>query len=382
MGLKFNVMKKTILHISKYYYPYKGGIEFTAQVIAEGLETFNNVVLCYNQQKINSEENINGVNIIRASNDLFMFRQSISFSYRSLLRKILKEYDPELVLLHCPNPFVYAILLPLLSPKTKLVLLWHSDIITQKFIYKFIKRFETALLRRADLILTTSPNYRDHSVPLANFVNKINILASAISCEIFDKRVGDNAKIKSIQERYKKPIVFFVGRHVLYKGIEYLIDAEKYIESDCVIVIAGDGPLTTYLKGKCADRDRIKFIGRISDEELRIYLYASRILAFPSITKNEAFGLALAQGMYCGCVPITFKVVGSGVNWVSIKDRTGIEIENLSAREYANGIDLLLMNEELRNRLAVNARERVIDLFTVKNEQQTVNGLFNKLLDE
>lgn len=39
-----------------------------------------------------------------------------------------------------------------------------------------------------------------------------------------------------------------MGRHVPYKGIEYLIEAEKYISSDCIILIAGSGPLTEELK--------------------------------------------------------------------------------------------------------------------------------------
>lgn len=375
-------MKKTILHISKYYYPYKGGIEFTAQVIAEGLKEYTNIILCFNLEKNNKEEKINDVDIYRASNDLFIARQSISFSYRRILKKILKEYNPELILFHCPNPFVYAILLPLIPQTTKLVLLWHSDIIQQKFVYKFIKLCETALLRRADLILTTSPNYRDHSLPLSNFRNKTDILASAIFCDTFDKRESDDAKIKDVQEKYNKPIVFFVGRHVPYKGITYLIEAEKYIKSDCVIVIAGDGPLTISLKEKCINNDRIKFVGRISDDELRIYLYASKILAFPSITKNEAFGLVLAQGMYCGCIPVTFEIVGSGVNWVSLNNITGLEIENLNVQEYANGIDRILMNESLYSQFARNARKRVLDLFTVEREQQTVNKLFKRLLDD
>ena len=40
-------------------------------------------------------------------------------------------------------------------------------------IYPFIKPFETMLLKRADLIAPTSPNYRDSSKPL--FLSLIHI---------------------------------------------------------------------------------------------------------------------------------------------------------------------------------------------------------------
>ena len=40
-------MTKTILHISKYYYPDEGGIETVAKYLAEGLTDYRNIVICY-----------------------------------------------------------------------------------------------------------------------------------------------------------------------------------------------------------------------------------------------------------------------------------------------------------------------------------------------
>lgn len=55
----------------------------------------------------------------------------------------------------------------------------------------------------------------------------------------------DSKRIEQLKEKYNnKPLVFFMGRHVPYKGLEYLIKSEAYIESDCKILIAGSGPLT------------------------------------------------------------------------------------------------------------------------------------------
>lgn len=76
-------------------------------------------------------------------------------------------------------------------------------------------------------------------------------------------------KIEDVRKRYgNKPIVFFVGRHIQYKGLLHLIKAEKYVKSDCVFVIAGKGPLTEELKAKCHS-PRVDFVGRLSDEELK-----------------------------------------------------------------------------------------------------------------
>ena len=170
----------------------------------------------------------------------------------------------------------------------------------------------------------------------------------------------------------------FMGRHVEYKGIEYLIEAEKYIKSDCIILIAGQGPLTQHLKN-ITKSSRIKYIGKIADEEIKIYMHAASVFAFPSITKNEAFGVVLAEAMYCKAVPVCFTIKGSGVNWVNINNKTGIEIENKNAIAFAKAIDDLLINEELRFKLGEQAKQRVVNMFTMKTIAKQINNIYKEL---
>ncbi|SEM54163.1 rhamnosyl/mannosyltransferase [Prevotella sp. ne3005] len=353
-----------ILQISNYYFPHIGGIEKTAQYLAEGMTDFETQVVCFGENGFTGEIDVNGIHVHKMKVNKTIASQAISLEYYGRLRTLLKEFKPDIIFLHAPNPFLYAILLLLINKRTKLAILWHSDIIKQGRIYKFIKGLEHKIINRADLIMVTSPTYRDCSIPLRNYRHKVKVLPSAIDINVFKKVSKD--LVDKIKSKYSKPIVFFVGRHVPYKGIEYLVEAEKYIKSDCVIVVAGDGPLTPQLKSSA--NDRIKFIGRISDSELRAYLDVSSVFAFPSITRNEAFGLALVEAMYCRCVPVTFTIKGSGVNWVSIDGETGLEVENSNYKRFAQAIDSLLMDAELRDKLAENAHRRVIEKYTVECE--------------
>ena len=60
---------------------------------------------------------------------------------------------------------------------------------------------------------------------------------------------GDIEIIQRIKDKAKgRKIVFFIGRHVLHKGIQDLIEAEQLIKNDCYIFIGGVGPITDEMK--------------------------------------------------------------------------------------------------------------------------------------
>lgn len=370
---------KKILHISKYYYPYKGGTEVVCQDIAEGLPAYQNKIICFNNENKDKIDIINGIEVIRCGTFIKIASQPLSFSYFKKLKEIIQSWQPDAIHFHHPNPFVALLILSLIPSNTKLIVHWHLDIFKQKFLYFFIKSQEHRLLERADTIIVTSPNYRDNSIPLRDFISKTIIINNGIDINRFKIREGDNEHITTLKQKYNNaPIIFFVGRHVPYKGLKYLIEAEKYIQNNCAIIIAGEGVLTPQLKQQTKS-NRVFFIGKISEDELKCYMYAADIFAFPSITKNEAFGLALAEGMFCNAVPVTFKITGSGVNYVSLNGITGIEVENSNSIEYAKAIDTILSNEELKKQYAKAAHDRVLKLFTTSQEQIAAQNLYNKL---
>lgn len=103
---------------------------------------------------------------------------------------------------------------------------------------------------------------------------------------------------------------------------------------------------------------------------------AADVFAFPSVTKNEAFGVVLAEAMYCRTVPVTFTIKGSGVNWVSINGETGLEVENGNSEAFGKAIDLLLLNDKLRIDLAENAHKRVVDMFTMDTVQMYLQKVY------
>ncbi|MBQ8158395.1 MAG: glycosyltransferase [Prevotella sp.] len=372
-------MKKTILHVSKYYYPYLGGIETLARSLAEGMTNYNNVVVCFATDGEDHVDEVNGVIVYRVKVHFSLMSQDIAFGYYGKLKYLMSEYKPEYVHVHCPNPFVYPLVARIIRPETKLVLHWHSDILSKGIFYQFVKPFESYVLRKASRIIATSPNYIHPSSPIYAYRKKISVVQNGMVPSDFDMKENDEQRIANIKAKYdNKPLVLFIGRHIHYKGIDWLLDIAQMVRSDCKFIIAGQGPLTEKLKGKNTS-PKVEFTGKLPADELRCYAHAADIFAFTSNTKAEAFGIALAEAMYCGCVPVVFHLEGSGVNWVSIKDETGLEVPLGNLQAYADAIDRLLSDSELRTRLATAARQRASSLFTESKAVELMENIYNEL---
>jgi len=369
---------KKILHISKYYYPFIGGVEQTARDCVNALKgKYEQKVICFNHKKGTAHEFVDQIEVIRCGCQIKISSQSISFNMKKQLQKLIEEFKPDYILFHYPNPFVSTILLPLLTSKNKLVLYWHLDIIKQKLLKKIFYFQNINLINKAYRIIATSPNYIKGSSFLARAEGKCIVVPSCIN----EERLNINNSIIEIaneirKNNFNKIICLAVGRHVPYKGFESLIRASKELDECFSIYIIGKGPLTNKFKKLAKGDPKIHFMGMIEDDFLKAFYLATDIFCFPSITKNEAFGLALAEAMYFGSPAVTYHVPGSGVNYVSLNGLTGIEVENSNYKNYAEAIKKLGRDSTLRTEMGIQAKKRVKDNFLYIHYQENILKVF------
>ena len=425
--------KVRILHISKYYHPFVGGTELVARQCVRALaETerrtgkdegfrsgrcnvdghpqrpaYEQAVICFDHKGMkgssagekpeDSVDLVDGVRVVRCACEAKVASQSLSFSYRRRLQAVFEQFRPDIVVLHYPNPFAAHYLISFLKPEQKLVIFWHLDIVKQKYLGKLFNGQNERLLERADRLIAASPNYVEGSPWLRKYREKCVIIPDCIEDE---EQTDEAARIELfLRKRFADKILCLaVGRHVEYKGFRYLIEAAKYLDERFVIVIAGVGPLTEELKRQAEDISKLKsggsgqktrthepqiiFAGLVSDAERKAYLHACDIFCFPSITKNEAFGIALAEAMYCGKPAVTFTIDGSGVNFVSLGGVTGIECPNRDSRAYAEALLLLADRPDLREQYGKAARKRVEEHFLYRQFAGNIRQLFRDLSGE
>ena len=367
-----------VLQVVCGMYPRIGGIEQVGRDVANGLKKSTEIeqkIICFNEdaedrgivchRKETVRDTVDGVEVMRCGCIAKVASQLISLTYPRELKKMMKSFEPDIVIFHYPSPYLAAFLLPNLKKSTKLIVYWHLDITKQKVLGKIFHGQNLRLLRRADKIVATSAPYIDGSKYLSLFKDKCIVVNNCISLERL-KTDDETAKLAAeIRDKNEgKTVCFGIGRHVPYKGYAYLIDAAKYLDESFKIYIGGSGSLTDELKEQAKGLTNVEFLGRISDSELAAYLTACDIFCFPSVTKNEAFGIALAEGMYFGKPAVTFTIPGSGVNYVNLDGVTGIECSNGDSKAYAEALKKLAGDPELREKYGKAARQRVLDNFT------------------
>lgn len=339
-------------------------------------------IICFehNPKSKDSKDIIDGVEITRVGQQALFASQAIGWTYKRRLEELIKAFNPDIILFHYPNPFVCHFLLKLIPKDTKLIVIWHLDIYKQKVLKYFFYRQNRKLLKRSNKVVATSPNYIEGSPWLSSIKDKCIVIPNCIDENRLKVTDEERALANKIREENKgKILCLAVGRHVPYKGFEYLIKASKLLDDRFVIQITGKGPLTKELHKLAASDSKVKFLGLVSDKELKARLISCDIFTFSSITKNEAFGVALAEGMYFSHPAVTFTIPGSGVNYVNLDGVTGIEVPNRNVEKYAAAIKRLADNSELRIKEGQAARERVLNNFLYSTLKKNTIQLLEEL---
>lgn len=164
-----------ILQIGKFY-PIRGGVEKVMYDLTEGISErgIRCDMLCASSDMENKEIELNPYGKVICCRSLMKLAATmISPSMITRLRRIQDGYD--IIHIHHPDPMA-CIALFMSGYKGKVVLHWHSDIIKQKRLLRIYSPLQNWLIRRADLIIGTTPVYVENSPFLKDVQDKIEYL--------------------------------------------------------------------------------------------------------------------------------------------------------------------------------------------------------------
>lgn len=353
-----------ILQLGKFY-PCYGGVEAVMFDLLQGISKRNIDcdMLCTHLKpgEADSTYDINPhAHVFCAKSLMKKYATMISPSMILWLRRIANNYD--IIHIHHPDPMA-AFALWLSNYKGKVVLHWHSDIVKQKKLLSLYRPLQNWLIRRASIIVGTTPIYIKQSYDLANIQDKCTFLPIGI-----EPMTWSEQGVADIKRKYpSKHIVFSLGRLVHYKGFKYLIDAARYLPDDYVILIGGDGPLKVELQQQIKENNlsgKVFLLGRIPDKDLPNYYRAADIYCLSSIQKTEAFAIVQIEAMSCSKPVVATNIPGSGVQWVNADGVSGINVPICDSKALASAITKIISNPDLYKKYSSGSYQRYKTIFT------------------
>ena len=364
-----------VLQLGKYYPPEKGGIERVVATLCLGENALveSSALVC-NKGRKTTVEQVGGVTVRRVGSVATVGAVTLA----PALPFWLARATADVVMLHEPNPMA-LLAYALAQPRGTLVVWFHSEVIRPRWQYRFFYEPLLALVcRRARRIVVSSPRLME-AAALEPHRDKCRVVPLGIPVERYGLTAPAAAEVERRRREARRPVVLFVGRLVGYKGVDVLLRALQGLDAGLVVV--GDGPRRAALEAQARELGlggQVRFAGEISDEELLIWYYACDLLALPSLTRQETFGMVQLEAMLCGR-PVVSADVGTGVAWVNQHERTGLVVPPGDVAALHAALARLIGDGDLRHRLGAQARARVLETFTAEKMCRATVALYREV---
>jgi phosphatidylinositol alpha-mannosyltransferase len=147
----------------------------------------------------------------------------------------------------------------------------------------------------------------------------IRVAVSKDAVELAHRYIGGDYEVlfngielgmyENVTHQSRENAIFFCGRHEPRKGLSVLLEAHQRLPDDVVLWIASDGPETEELKAKFPEDSRVKWLGRISDDEKVDRLARASVFCAPSL-RGESFGIVLLEAMAAGTPVVACDIDG------------------------------------------------------------------------
>lgn len=282
---------------------------------------------------------------------------------------------PRYDLVHLHYPFIFGAEMVLLNARLRrqpFVLTYHNDLLApgaKGALFRIYERvWATSVLRAARKIIVPSLEFARASPLLAPLVRnnspRIVEVPNGVDTALFSPRDPDRSR-KRFGPTGVGPLLVFVGAmdsaHHPKGGVPILLEAMTRLASrDVRAILVGAGDRLAEYRNLAASlglASRVRFTGRISDDELADVYAAATIVVQPS-QLFETFGMAAAQGMACGRPVIVSNL--PGVARMVREAGGGLLVPPGDPGALAAAIDSLLRDPGLRAKLGSEGRAGVV----------------------
>ena len=359
----------------------RGGIETVLTNICPLMVESGNEVVCYNRttdrpEKEFEKDMVNGeYKGVKLKKARTLKIKGISAMLASFSAAIACSFSKcDIVHFHAEGPSAAMVIPKFFGKKcvaTVHGLDWQREKWGGGFASKYIKHGEKTLVKRADAVIVLSESARQYfeqtygrkTVVIPNGISRPRLLSDDI-----------------IKEKYglcRESYICMVARLTKEKGVHYLIEAYKRLDTDKKLVICGDTSDTddyvAQLKSMAGDNKNIIFTGFISGDTLGQIYSNSYAVCLPSDLEGMSISLlealSYSNAVLCSDIPENTSVCGNAA----------LTFKKGNVDDLAQKLDFLLKNPKTAEKLRGNSAEYVFSRFSWQNTAELTTELYEKI---
>lgn len=281
------------------------------------------------------------------------------------------------------------------NPQILLVITYHMDARSDGWkgllFSLYAKYFMNKVLDVADKIVVSSEDYAAVSDAKQHFLSHKNKWIE-LPFGVDTNRFFPREKPLPLFSRHNLDIsiftVVFVGgmdKAHYFKGIDYLLKALYILKKEGVEVqgvFVGGGELQAEYEMKAFGmglKKNVRFVGKVSDEELPYYYAMGDVFCLPSINCGEAFGMVLLESIACG-IPI----IASDLPGVrTIAKKGGIVTSPKDSLALAKSIrEFFSMGNEEREKFKILVRKRAEEHYSWDAIVEKLEAVYSEIMQK
>lgn len=311
------------------------------------------------------------------------------FKAKRLAKKLIDRHHHDLI--DTQDPHWTGILGAYLKDKFKIKLeihfhgdFWQNKIwLKESWKNKIYNSWQSKVVKEADAIRVVNPKIKDKLVKSGISESKIEVINTPVNETDFVKEPNIE-EVNKIKDKYKKKILFFVGRLVAAKNLIFLLEAINILSKkrdDFVLLIAGRGEekenLENFINNNNLE-DTVYLIGSKTHQELVDYFRASYLHIL--VSTNESFGKTIVEAGMAGLATLASRALGPSVIISDQENGWLVDIDDLEAT--IAKLDELLDNNEKVTQVGQKAKDSFIRDYGRKNTFDRVQDFWLKIVNQ
>ena len=288
-----------------------------------------------------------------------------------------------------PNGFIGAVLCKVY--KIPLVITMQgSDMFIAKQ-NRFFKWMATWTLKQTAMVTSVTPTFLPELAALNVPEAKRCLIPNGVDPEVFPP--SSHKQLVALRKKLSIPadnlIVFALGRIVLKKGFDFLVQAFPLVHEEVpnvTLIIGGDGTDLAKLKTlakRLGVSESIRFTGTISRADVPVYFHLCDIFTLPAIfdPKGNVDGCpnVILEAMACGKPVVASNI--SGIPVIVKDSETGILVEEKSVTQLAQALVALLTDAGKREQFGRAGHVRILNELTWDKVIEQIKDVYQRYVD-